>query len=167
MPLKKEIPTNKGMRNSSIELLRIISMVMIVACHFATHSGFTYNSHTLSIPRFWLSFIEMGGKVGVDVFILISGYFLITNKRLFNLKRLLKFWGQVFFYSAGIYCVFSAIGVIKFSPLALYSRYYLLHSALGGSQQFTLYYTLFIRLSIFFCTSWINLRIKKCSYYCL
>ena len=118
MPLKKEIPTNKGMRNSSIELLRIISMVMIVACHFATHSGFTYNSHTLSIPRFWLSFIEMGGKVGVDVFILISGYFLITDKRLFNLKRLLKFWGQVFFYSAGIYCVFSAIGVIKFSPLA-------------------------------------------------
>lgn len=30
---------NKAKRNTSIELLRIISMMMIVSCHFATHGN--------------------------------------------------------------------------------------------------------------------------------
>lgn len=103
-------------RNSSIELLRIISMIMIVLCHFATHGGFSFNVKSLSIPRLWWNFIEMGGNFGVDVFVLISGYFLVTSRgKVFDLKRILKFIGQVFIYSIAIYFVFCVIGEQDFS----------------------------------------------------
>lgn len=91
-------------RQSNIELLRIVAMLMIVFHHFAIHGGFVFESTTLSIPRFWYNFIIMGGKIGVNLFVLISGYFLAqsTTTRI-NLCKLLKLWGQVFFYSVIIY----------------------------------------------------------------
>lgn len=102
---------HNSLRNSSIELLRIISMIMIVFHHFAVHGGFEWNTTEISIPHFWYNLIIMGGKIGVDIFVLISGYFLIeNNKTIFNLKRTLKFWGQVFFYSIAIYIVFMFVG---------------------------------------------------------
>ncbi len=111
---------NKEKRNSSFELLRIISLFSITICHFATHGGFCFDAQTVSIPRFWWYFIEMGGNFGVDVFVLISGYFLITEKyEVFNFKKILKFWGQVFFYSILIYFVFGAMGIGEFSMEAL------------------------------------------------
>ena len=103
-------------RDSSFELLRIISMISIVISHFATHGGFHFDAQTLSIPRFWWYFIEMGGYFGVNVFVLISGYFLINDRSgLFNYKRILKFWGQVVFYSLAIYVIFVLAGVSEFS----------------------------------------------------
>lgn len=45
-------------RNSSMELLRIISMIMIVSCHFVAHGGFTFLSITISQRfRFYKFFI--------------------------------------------------------------------------------------------------------------
>lgn len=67
-------------RNSSIELLRIIAMVMIMFHHFAYYSGFEYNLSSISTPYLWYNFIIMGGKIGVNIFVLISGYFLIDDK---------------------------------------------------------------------------------------
>lgn len=104
-------------RNSSIELLRILSMLMIVGSHFATHGGFSFDSQSITVPRLWWNVIEMGGHFGVDVFVIISGYFLIENKSLaFNLKRVLKFWGQVFFYSVLLFAFSFIIGQGSFSP---------------------------------------------------
>lgn len=101
-------------RDSSFELLRIISMFSIVICHFATHGEFQFDTQTISVPRLWWYFIEMGGNFGVNIFVLISGYFLIDVKdEAFNFRRILKFWGQVFFYSVLIPVVFSAAGVVK------------------------------------------------------
>ena len=99
-------------RNSSLELLRIISMIMIVFHHFAIHGGFEWDAPSLSIPYFWYNFIIGGGKVGVDVFVLISGYFLVNKEgSLFDFKRILKFWGQVFFYSIAFYIIFRLMGM--------------------------------------------------------
>ena len=96
-------------RQSNIELLRILSMIIIVFHHFAVHGGFSWGA-SVSIPLFWYNLLRMGGKIGVNAFVLISGYFLITDKgSLFNLKRLLKFWGQVIFYSVSIFVIFSLL----------------------------------------------------------
>lgn len=93
---------NTTSRNSSIELLRIISMIMIVFHHFARHGEFQFWDYELSTPKLWYNFIIMGGKIGVNIFVLISGYFLINNnKYLFNFQRIKKTWDQVFFYSVG------------------------------------------------------------------
>ena len=87
-------------RNSSLELLRILAMIMIVFHHFAVHGGFVYDYSVLTIPRFWVNFISMGGKIGVDVFVLISGYFLVVDREpVINVRRIFKFWFQIYFYS--------------------------------------------------------------------
>lgn len=92
-------PPNTANRNSSVELLRVICMFMIVFHHFARHGEFQFLDYELTIPKLWYNFILMGGKIGVNVFVLISGYFLINNKNLFNFNKLKKTWEQVFFYS--------------------------------------------------------------------
>ncbi len=102
-------------RQSNLELLRIVAMILIVIFHFAIHGGFDYKTVGITIPRLWYNFILMGGKVGVDIFVLISGYFLINEKDLlFKFKRLLKVWGQVFFYSMVFYVVFRLLGIYEF-----------------------------------------------------
>lgn len=109
---KKAVPTPPDKRNSSIELLRIISMIMIIFHHFAVHGHFEWESSSLSIQRFWHHLIILGGQIGVDVFVLISGYFLVNNNRSIstNTKKLLKLWGQIFFYSIVIYTIFTLAG---------------------------------------------------------
>ena len=103
--MEKSVQSTKIInRNTSIELLRIISMIMIMFHHFAYHGNFEWNFNEVTLPHLWYDFILMGGKVGVDIFVLISGYFLIEiTEKLFQPKKLLKFWGQVVFYSIMTY----------------------------------------------------------------
>ena len=85
-------------RQSNFELLRIVAMLMIVFHHFAYHGAFNYDSTSISISYFWYSLIIMGGKIGVNIFILISAYFLILSSGI-NFKKIFKIIGQVLFYS--------------------------------------------------------------------
>ena len=99
-------------RNSSLELLRILAMIMIVFHHFAVHGGFVYDYSVLTIPRFWVNFISMGGKIGVDVFVLISGYFLVVDREpVINVRRIFKFWFQIYFYSIVLVGIFGYFGL--------------------------------------------------------
>ncbi len=103
-------------RNSAIELLRIIAMFMIVFHHFALHGGFNWDRGTLSIPFFWYHFMFLWGKIGIAIFILISGYYLIKDDDLSHtILKILKFWGQLFFYSLTIYLLFVLGGKISFN----------------------------------------------------
>lgn len=86
----------KAQRNSNIELLRIIAMLMIVAHHYVTDSLPLY--YLSDGPNKWLSeLLYSYGKTGVNIFVLITGYYMVNMK--FNLKRPLKIMGQVWFYS--------------------------------------------------------------------
>lgn len=122
-PRKEKMMNTRLTRNSSMELLRIISMIMIVFHHFACHGGFTWAENEFTIPHYWYNFIVMGGKIGVDIFVLISGYFLMNdNGLLFDFKRILKFWGQVFFYSIVIYFLAGVLGISEISINSLIKR---------------------------------------------
>ena len=48
-------------RNSSIELLRILSMILIVFHHYAVHGGFNWGTQDITIPHFWYNII-IGGE---------------------------------------------------------------------------------------------------------
>lgn len=72
-------------RESNFELLRIVAMVLIVLHHFSVHSNFVYETSVWSFNHLFIQFIYFGGKVGVDCFVLISGYFLIMQR--FKLKK--------------------------------------------------------------------------------
>lgn len=84
-------------RLSNIELLRIIAMLMIMFCHLCCATGspnkndFT-NQTFFSLIRTSIEYISI---VGVNVFVLISGWFGIT----FKWKRLSELYFQIVFFS--------------------------------------------------------------------
>lgn len=52
----------KNKRRSNIELLRIISMLFILAHHFSVHGGFDVLKESVSLNRIWVQFLQMGEK---------------------------------------------------------------------------------------------------------
>lgn len=101
-------------RQSNIELLRIFAMAMIIAHHIGVHSNFDLSSGMPVVNKLWIQFIQMGGKIGVNVFVLISGYFLITAKAL-KLSKVAKLWVQLATYSVVLYLLFVLLGEDTFS----------------------------------------------------
>lgn len=86
-----------GGRNYAIDLLRILSMFMIVMLHSGTHGGTLFIGEGLNPYSIWFHYVEALSICSVDVFVLISGYFLCTQK--FKPSRILKMVFVVIFYS--------------------------------------------------------------------
>lgn len=140
---KQNVINQQRTRNSAIELCRIISMIMIVGCHFASHGGFDFNKTIITVPRLWWYLIEMGGNFGVVVFVLISGYYLVENNRFQNnIKKILKLWGQVIFYSVVIYIISIVVGI---NPFSIKQSVKSIFPIISGSWWFaTTYFVLFL-----------------------
>ena len=86
----------KTQRNSNIELLRIIAMLMIIAHHCALY-GFYPEDVQYSSNKWIIDFLYSYGKVGVNIFVLITGYYMTEQS--FRISRVLRIAGQVWFYS--------------------------------------------------------------------
>ena len=74
---------NKGnVRNSNIELFRIITMLLIVAHHYVVNSGLMpiVISDFPSKASTFLIFFGWAGKMGINCFVLITGYFMCTSQ---------------------------------------------------------------------------------------
>lgn len=95
-------------RQSNLELLRILAMFLIVAHHFAVHGGGQALISTFTFNHFWTEILSMGGKVGVNLFVLITGYFCIRSIPKFSSIVLL--WVSTLFYSLIIYLIFVSLG---------------------------------------------------------
>lgn len=87
-------------RKIGFEYLRIVSMLLIVANHFLLFTGVLDNVKPFSTNYYILWLLEAIGYVGVDCYVLISGYFLIQSK--FSWKKVLGLIGEVWFYSVVI-----------------------------------------------------------------
>lgn len=97
-------------RESNIELLRIVSMALIVLYHIMFHGVLQGETTVSSNPDQLIAlFMAVGGKTGVGIFVLISGFFLI-NKTNINLKSIRLLWSQVFFYSFGFLVLSRLLG---------------------------------------------------------
>ncbi len=103
----------KKERNSNIELLRIISMFLIVLSHYTVHNGINNYGLPIGINRFILE-ISALGNIGTITFILISGYFLIQAKNI-KLEKILKLIIQIVFYSIIIYIMLVLLNKKEFS----------------------------------------------------
>lgn len=102
------------LRSSNFELLRIIAMVLIIFHHFSVHGGFEFDMGSITLNQLWVQFIIFGGKVGVNVFMLITGYFMINSDKL-SIKKAVKLILQLIFYSVGIYIIFVLLDKADFS----------------------------------------------------
>lgn len=103
-----------GIRQSNIELLRIVSMLMVLAVHFdgaALGLPLPVGLGSTDAAWWWRTSVETLSIVGVNCFTLISGYFGIRA----SVRGLLTFVSQCVFYSVAIYSVCALCGVVSFS----------------------------------------------------
>lgn len=98
-------------RNSSIELLRIIAMIMIIAHHFGTHTNWASGGH-LIFNEYWVEILKSLGKIGVGIFFAITGYFLY-NRRSFKYRKIFDILIPTWTYSF----IFLAIAFILKDPI--------------------------------------------------
>lgn len=113
--------TEKKARNANIECLRIISMVMVTFMHALAKSDLLLNLTAKNIgkPNTWIAWgLEILCVGAVNIFMLISGYFLIESE--FKPIRLIELVAQTLFYSAGGFAVCYALGIVGRSDISIY-----------------------------------------------
>ena len=95
----ESIKKNKN-RQSNIELLRIVLILMIIVLHYnnGAMGGALANIHNGTFSYYFVHFTESLSSVAVNVFILITGYFSYNKNKIFiskiaRLVLLMIFWG--------------------------------------------------------------------------
>lgn len=99
-------------RHTGLDLLRIVSMLLIIVLHALAHGG-VLSAASAPLPAAFAWTCEALAYVGVNCYVLISGYFLILSE--FRVRRLARLWMQVFFYSIVLYAVAVLFGADSFS----------------------------------------------------
>lgn len=155
--------TNVRARKSNFELLRIFAMLMIIAHHFASHGVL----HVLEGNAAYLTWrngrplnkiisclYAPGGKIGVGIFFMMTGYFMI-NKHSFSLKKVVlesSFYGLI---NSIIYIICLRLGVYpipesKVSAVLIPTILAIFNPATGGVWWFVSAYVMLILLLPFF-----------------
>ena len=115
-------------RNSNIELLRIISMLLIVCGHFVQQSG-EFNICEC-VNDLILIFISSASRISVKIFLLIGIWYMVDSE--FKAKKVLKLYFELFLYCY-ILTIFSAFFVKDlelFSTVKCFFRLFYIHYGL-------------------------------------
>lgn len=105
-------------RDSNLELLRIVAMLLIVAHHYVVNSGLLaadgliYND-PLSWRSLFLLVFGAWGKTSINCYVMITGYYMCTSK--ITAKKFMKLFLEVMFYKIVIYSIFWHIGYEAFT----------------------------------------------------
>lgn len=131
-------------RNSNIELYRIIVMLLIVAHHYVVNSGLleVLNTQPFNFRTLFYYVFGMWGKIGINCFVLITGYFMCTSN--ISIRKFLKLLLEVLFYNVVIYFVFVVAGYDDFSFLSLLKRIWIFRKIADGFTTCFLLFYLFI-----------------------
>lgn len=106
-------------RSSNLELYRIIVMFLILCGHYVFNSNLLHEFWgSFSIYSLFYSIFGMWGKVGINCFVMISGYFMCQSR--ITLRKFLKLYLEVVFYSLVIYCMFVITGRSSFTLQGLF-----------------------------------------------
>lgn len=93
------------MRDSNFELLRVISMLFIIFHHFIIFSNYDFIYNNVSgINNFLAVLFQAGGKFGVALFSMITGFYMIKSN--INIRKIIMLEGQVLFYSIFLFLLF-------------------------------------------------------------
>lgn len=140
MENRQETLVGGGKRSSNIELYRIFLMLGIIAHHLVVNSGLTqlYDFNNITFNMVFAQCFGMFGKIGINCFVLITGYFMI-NKNI-TLKKFLKLYLEYKFYTILFYLIFLITGYSEFNLKALikvvFSTVYAAGSGFTGTYIF-------------------------------
>lgn len=87
----------KMQRNLGIDLMRIISMYMIVILHVLGQGGVLWNLKNLTLQYNLAWLLEILCYCSVNCYALITGYVMVHSK--FRYKKIIKLWLGVLFWS--------------------------------------------------------------------
>lgn len=140
----------KQERSSNIELFRIIMMLLIVAHHYVMNSGLP--ELMVADPTNWKSaflfLYGVWGKVGINCFVLITGYFMCKSD--ITVRKFLKLLLEVLFYNIVIYLIFAICEYEPFTFAGLAKAINPISSiAKGFTSCFLIYYLLIPFLNVF------------------
>lgn len=93
-------------RNSNFELLRVVAMIMIVLHHFVILYDVNVVKNYFASSIVYYLFYG-GGKIGVAIFAMITGYFMVKSK--ISIKKLFFLEMQVLFYSIVLFIIYSIL----------------------------------------------------------
>ncbi len=96
-------------RDSNLELFRILTMLLIVAHHYVVNSGLTAPdgpifANPLSADSIYLLLIGAWGKIGINCFVLITGYFMCKSE--ITATKFVKLLFEIMFYKITIGLIF-------------------------------------------------------------
>ena len=144
-------------RQSNFELLRIVAILFIILHHIAVHgnwgNGGVFFPDELTFNAFFLQTILPLGKIGVNLFVLISGYFLIESTK-DTWPKIVRLWLEMLFYSIVISIAFIFIDNREFTAREIVSIF---TPILSNTWWFASTYILLFALSPF-----INRMIRGC-----
>ena len=127
-------------RNSSLELLRIIAMLLIISSHFSLHGGFDLSdTSVISVNKLWFQSM-LTGNYGNNIFVLMSGWFLV-NSTAFKFSKALNLWLKIAFYGILLFCLSIMTGIISFTSKDIIT--FIQHCS-GGWWFAGCYFTLYI-----------------------
>lgn len=110
-------------RDNNLDLLRILSMLLIIFLH-SVETGGVFG--VAEAGSGWISLYVLFSfaltHVCVNCYVLISGYYLITAK--FRFQKLIALWAETVFYSFVLKAVFMLAGEIPFSFVSLASCFF-------------------------------------------
>ena len=96
------------LRQTNLEVFRIVSMLMIVAHHYVVNSGipslYEYDHPTFN--QLFLQCFGCLGKTGINCFTLLTGYFLVNSNS--SIKKGFSLWAEFFFWQilfAGVFFI--------------------------------------------------------------
>ena len=92
-------------RSSNFELMRIFAMFLIITYHYALFSSFRFSPAEITFNRLFYQSMLLDGKTGVNLFVMVSGYFMIRSRGV-RTAKVLQLWGQSFFYIIMIWILF-------------------------------------------------------------
>lgn len=106
--------TKPMVRDSSLELYRILVMLLIIAHHSIVNSGLkaVIESAPITLNGLVLLMVGSWGKIGINCFVLITGYFMCTKT--ISLKKFFKLYFQVVFYGFACNAFLVLIGCVEF-----------------------------------------------------
>lgn len=93
------------MRNSNIELLRIVSMGLIILFHFSVHGPWPEDG--VLGTDIAVGILAFGGKLGVNCFVLITGYFMTRSS--VRVASVLRVVFETWFYSFALLALFAVL----------------------------------------------------------
>lgn len=144
---------DKTIRNSNLELYRILVMLTIVAHHYVVNSGIwdVMEQEPMAARSIYYYLFGAWGKVGINCFVLITGYFMCRSQ--ITLEKFLKLLLEVYFYKIVIHGIFMATG---YEPATLKGLFFIFMPISSVKDGFTSCFLLF-----YLCIPFLNIMVRN------